>query len=232
MTMVGRKYFSYGVAILMIGGAGGAKSVVHFDVPGSVAKSTHAGIPWLRFICHELGSLVHFWPFDGWEIPLEHSVIAEVYPALWNRSFAREGRTGDQHDAFSISAWLWEADRHGTLAASLRPDLTPPEAAVAQVEGWILGVSEIGQIGKPNLVVRKSKQTMVSTSRKGTTEPGFKNSNGQIVLRGTGEPGNDHNQTVYVLRCDECGHEYGANGSDIWQRRCPSCQGGAKGLSY
>ena len=30
--------------------AGGAKSVFHFDVQGSVAKSTHAGIPWLRFI--------------------------------------------------------------------------------------------------------------------------------------------------------------------------------------
>jgi hypothetical protein len=29
--------------------AGGAKSVFHFDVQGSVAKSTHAGIPWLRF---------------------------------------------------------------------------------------------------------------------------------------------------------------------------------------
>jgi hypothetical protein len=28
--------------------AGGAKSVFHFDVPGAVAKSTHAGIPWLR----------------------------------------------------------------------------------------------------------------------------------------------------------------------------------------
>jgi hypothetical protein len=27
-----------------------AKSVFHFDVQGSVAKSTHAGIPWLRFI--------------------------------------------------------------------------------------------------------------------------------------------------------------------------------------
>lgn len=26
----------------------GAKSVFHFDVPGSVAKSTHAGLPWLR----------------------------------------------------------------------------------------------------------------------------------------------------------------------------------------
>ncbi len=29
--------------------AGGAKSVFLFDVQGSVAKSTHAGIPWLRF---------------------------------------------------------------------------------------------------------------------------------------------------------------------------------------
>jgi hypothetical protein len=27
-----------------------AKSVFHFDVPGSVAKSTHAGIPWLRYV--------------------------------------------------------------------------------------------------------------------------------------------------------------------------------------
>src|SRR5262249_23967675 len=29
--------------------AGGAKSVFQFDVQSSVAKSTHAGIPWLRF---------------------------------------------------------------------------------------------------------------------------------------------------------------------------------------
>jgi len=27
-----------------------AKSVFHFDVQGSVAKSTHAGLPWLRFL--------------------------------------------------------------------------------------------------------------------------------------------------------------------------------------
>jgi hypothetical protein len=45
---------------------GGAKSVFHFDVQGSVAKSTHAGIPWLRFIRQRLGARVHFWPFDGW----------------------------------------------------------------------------------------------------------------------------------------------------------------------
>lgn len=47
----------------------GAKSVFHFDVPGSVAKSTHAGLPWLRYLRQRLGERVHFWPFDGWEIP-------------------------------------------------------------------------------------------------------------------------------------------------------------------
>jgi hypothetical protein len=118
----------------------GAKSVFHFDVPGSVAKSTHAGIPWLRFIRNRIGERVHFWPFDGWDIPVGRSAIAEVYPALWNRSFARDDLTTDQHDAYSIAAWLSRVDQDGTLAAFLKPNLTPPERTVAQVEGWILGV--------------------------------------------------------------------------------------------
>lgn len=50
------------------------------------------------------------------------------------------GRTPDQHDAFCIAAWLARADRDGTLAGFLKPDLLPAERAVAQVEGWILGV--------------------------------------------------------------------------------------------
>ena len=120
--------------------AGGAKSVFHFDVPGSVAKSTHAGIPWLRFIRQRVGPCVHFWPFDGWDIPAGRSAIAEVYPALWSQHFARSNRTPDQHDAFSIAAWLYHADRDCSLTAYLKPDLTPPERAMAQVEGWILGV--------------------------------------------------------------------------------------------
>jgi hypothetical protein len=59
--------------------AGSAKSVFHFDVQGSVAKSTHAGIPWLRYI-RERRKHVHFWPFDGWDIPAGRSAIVEVYP--------------------------------------------------------------------------------------------------------------------------------------------------------
>jgi hypothetical protein len=121
--------------------AGGAKSVFHFDVQGSVAKSTHAGIPWLRFLRHRLGAKVHFWPFDGWEVPAGRSAIAEVYPALWSRSFARGDRTADQHDAFSIAAWLAAADRSGSLPGFLQPGLREGEKAVARVEGWILGVA-------------------------------------------------------------------------------------------
>jgi hypothetical protein len=121
--------------------AGGAKSVFHFDVQGSVAKSTHAGIPWLRFLRHRLGSKMHFWPFDGWMIPSGRSAIAEVYPALWSRSFSRGARTGDQHDAFTIAAWLAAADRNGSLSGFLQPTLSEREKAIARVEGWILGVA-------------------------------------------------------------------------------------------
>ena len=47
------------------------------------------------------------------------------------------------------------------------------------------------------------------------------------------EQGNDHLQYVYVLLCEHCQNEYGANdGSDIWERRCPACQRGAIGLTY
>jgi hypothetical protein len=117
-----------------------AKSVFNFDQKeGCVAFSTHAGLTWLRFIRTQLGSRVHFWPFGGWEVPVGRSAIVEVYPALWNRNFVREDRSGDQHDAFCISAWLSSADRDGKLISQLKPALTPSQRAVAEVEGWILG---------------------------------------------------------------------------------------------
>jgi len=63
-----------------------------------------------------------------------------------------------------------------------------------------------------------------------TTDPGYVNRNGQTVVRATGEPGTDHHQRIYVLRCTHCTTEYGANGSDIHERKCPKCQGGKAGL--
>ena len=67
---------------------------------------------------------------------------------------------------------------------------------------------------------------------RGTTVPGFKNRNGQLVVRPTSLPGNDHLQSIYVLQCGQCKTEYGANGSDIFQRRCPECGGGRPGLAF
>ena len=118
----------------------GAKSVFHFDVPGSVAKSTHAGLPWLRYLRRQVGDHVHFWPFAGWELPTRRSVIVEVYPSLWSRSFAREERTPDQHDAYSVAEWMRRADHDGTLSSFFDPFLSPPVRMVARVEGWILGI--------------------------------------------------------------------------------------------
>jgi hypothetical protein len=118
----------------------GAKSVFHFDVPGSVAKSTHAGLPWLRYLRQRLGAHIHFWPFDGWNIPAGCSTLVEVYPSLWSKSFPRNGRTPDQHDAYVAAAWLRQVDLNGSLGSFFKPDMLPGEHHVARVEGWILGV--------------------------------------------------------------------------------------------
>jgi len=65
-----------------------------------------------------------------------------------------------------------------------------------------------------------------------TTVPGYRNKNNQVVIRRTDKRGNDHNQFLYELECKSPTHpdgkmnRYLANGSDIWQRKCPECQGG------
>jgi hypothetical protein len=118
-----------------------AKSVFLFDVHGAVAKSTHAGLPWLRFIREHCRDRVHFWPFDGWEIPAGRSVLAEVYPSLWTRRFPVEDRNGDQHAAYVVATWLRRADGDGSLDRYFDPPLEPEERRLAQVEGWILGVT-------------------------------------------------------------------------------------------
>ena len=104
---------------------GTAKSVFQFNVNGSVAHSTHAGLPWLQYIRRKLGDRIHFWPFDGWNIPEGKSAIAEVYPSLWSRRFDSTGRTRDQHDAYSVAGWLSYADQNGCLAKYFNPKLKP-----------------------------------------------------------------------------------------------------------
>jgi len=44
--------------------------------------------------------------------------------------------------------------------------------------------------------------------------------------------GTDYGQLAYRLECLLCGHEYGANGSDIFQHKYPDCQGALPGIEY
>jgi hypothetical protein len=117
-----------------------AKSNFQFDVQGQVAKSTHAGIPWLQRLRSTVGTKVHFWPFDGWDVPQGKSVIAEVYPSILRNRYPRQERSTDQQDAYSIARWLSEADAHGFLKQYFRPPLTDEERETAILEGWILGI--------------------------------------------------------------------------------------------
>jgi hypothetical protein len=67
-------------------------------------------------------------------------VVAEVYPALWSRTFPSAGRTADQQDAFASAKWLQRADYVGSLEKFLCPEIEPHERKKGEIEGWILGV--------------------------------------------------------------------------------------------
>ena len=119
-----------------------AKSNFQFDVQGQVAKSTHAGIPWLHRIRSAAGKKLHFWPFDGWEVRRGKSVIAEAFPPMLRRRYPTEGRTVDQQDAYAITRWLREMDRSMALdEVFFDLPMSGKELGIAEREGWILGVT-------------------------------------------------------------------------------------------
>ena len=117
-----------------------AKSVFRFDIQGQVAMSSHAGIPWLKYIIDQVGDSVQFWPFDGFNLPPEKSVVAEVYPSIFRNRYLRHGRNRDEHDAYSIAMWLKQMDGRGDLERYFTPPLSPGERKKAELEGWILGI--------------------------------------------------------------------------------------------
>ena len=59
-----------------------------------------------------------------------------------------------------------------------------------------------------------------------STVSGYVNKNNQKNNGCTYEAGTDNNQNFYAMECLNCGHRYKSNGTDIWQRKCPKCQGG------
>jgi len=76
-----------------------------------------------------------FWPFDGFEPPVKHHVLLEIYPGIIN-----PGPKSDMNDAGSGARWLQESDRNDRLANYFR--YTGSQDLINQIrsEGWIIGM--------------------------------------------------------------------------------------------
>jgi hypothetical protein len=116
------------------------KSVFQFDIQDSLAKATHAGLPWIDYL-RRAGDRAHFWPFDGFEVPRGRSVLAEVRPARLRNRYRKEDLSAQEQDAYAVCAWFQERDQLGLLRPYFTPPLSPEEQDRARLEGWILGVA-------------------------------------------------------------------------------------------
>jgi len=116
------------------------KSVFQFDIQDSLAKATHAGLPWLDYL-RRAGDRAHFWPFDGFAVPKGKSVVAEVRPARLRHRYRKEDLSAQEQDAYAVCAWLRERDQLGLLRPYFTPPLSHEEQDRARLEGWILGVA-------------------------------------------------------------------------------------------
>ena len=117
-------------------------------------------------------------------------------------------------------------------------------AAVANRFSGLTWISEgdvrtqLSEVGWPPSAIDESITTARRRAEVFTSAPteieritriGYRNRDGQEVIRKTDLPG-IAGQRVYVMRCAVCGHEYGAYGCDADIRRCPNCQDGPAGL--
>ena len=118
-----------------------AKSVFRFDVQGSVAKSTHSGLPWLLFIRRRAGGAspllaVRWMGGSGQIFSRGGDLSTIVEPELSEATVARPISTTPSPSRRGCKVPIVLDD---LLSGSI-PNLTPDERAQAQIEGWILGI--------------------------------------------------------------------------------------------
>ena len=67
-------------------------------------------------------------------------------------------------------------------------------------------------------------------------KPGSLNRHQQLLIAQTAWQGSDERHSIWIVQCmaprDEvpCGHMYGIDATEFFQRKCPACQGGPPGL--
>ena len=77
---------------------------------------------------------------------------------------------------------------------------------------------------------RRAREWNPQTSFDWLTEIGHRTAHGQTVVRKTDRFGTAPFQRVYIVCCEDCGHQYGVNGCDTHICRCPACQNGSPGI--
>ena len=73
---------------------------------------------------------------------------------------------------------------------------------------------------------------MFRSGKSPTTQIRYKNRNEQLNWGTQGTKGTYYCQSSYKLKCLKCGNEYGSNGTDIFERKCPECQNGKPGIPF
>jgi hypothetical protein len=218
---------------------------------GSVGSQALVGIPYLLALRTDdiLEPVSRVWPFETGLCTLPSRsqrdwlvLHAEIYPSLLP-IIPGPGEVKDAAQVRTLACHFAQLDDAGRLAELFagRTSLTVEDRERVECEeSWTLG---IGGNSRPQRSLGLTPTVPAPASAAGTpprprvpsrrsTDPGYENRNRQVVMRATQLAGTDHGQHVYVLQCLNCRHEYGANGSDIFQRRCPYCQGGRPGLAF
>lgn len=93
-----------------------------------------------------------------------------------------------------------------------------------EVERVVDSMSDVSAKQEQETSFQKEEERAMST-----TEVGYINKNNQKNNGRTDIPGTDFGQWFYEMECLECGHKYHANGSNIYEKKCPKCQGEREG---
>jgi hypothetical protein len=150
-----------------------------------------------------------------------------IYELFWKRYRKRiDGQTIEER-ANDYDLKIVDVDEEKVLQNQKKKELTAKFINILKqrAENKSINIKE----NNDNCTFENSVYLMgeiMKRENKGTTITGYINQNNQRNNGKTEYKGTDVNQWLYDMECMDCGHRYYANGSDIWLRKCPKCQGG------
>ena len=167
-------------------------------------------------------------------------IVLVMYAAgayIYGKIKEKKSREKLQEIALEMGLEIESIDSNGRIIANIPKDKS--EKIITDLkkkagnEGIKINIQKqaVDQINMENMNKEQAEyqsqnKELTAKKNKGTTQNGFVNDNLQRNNGKTEHRGTDHGQWFYDMECLKCGHRYYANGSDIWRRKCPNCQGG------